>query len=239
MVWVLAFDLERDGPDTRYRTFALGASVVDSDFQELDSYLSFNLRARETPAEGFEDGYWRRHWSKFPEILEALTYHGELSLEDQERVMIQGFQEFRKKWELRALEQGETLELVCDNPTYDAMHVNILLEKHNAGLPLPFSALPTTTGDGKSEFTYGTVWDVFSMQKGWLTGTLPASEADGLKWGLSSKMEALFMREPPAKKYQHSHSPDHDAYTIAWDYQLLRAFALKDILLRAPSSKTV
>lgn len=55
--------------------------------------------------------------------------------------MIVGFQEFRRKWERYAEENGDDLMLVSDNPVYDGMFLNVLIEKYTEDYPIPYTAL--------------------------------------------------------------------------------------------------
>ena len=93
---VLSFDIERSGATREYDTLALGASVVDENFQELDRYYCNCYFPTET---NFEPRCWNEFWSKNLDVLEYIKYTGDKTKAEREREMIEGFQNFRAKWE--------------------------------------------------------------------------------------------------------------------------------------------
>lgn len=67
---VLAFDIERSGAFMRHQTIAIGASVVNEDYQELDSFLACNYRPTETV---FEERCRSEFWANNQHILKRLA----------------------------------------------------------------------------------------------------------------------------------------------------------------------
>ncbi len=154
---VLAFDIERSGAINEYRTIAIGASVVDSEFNELES-LFLPGYFLDDP---FEPRCWNEFWIKNLESLKQIEYHGELSKKEREREMIIEFQLFRKKWEDYAKENNLELYLISDNTVYDAGFINDLIFKYlPETLPIPYD----TNGE------YNHFFELTSMQKGFLMG---------------------------------------------------------------------
>ena len=86
--FVLAFDIERSGATTEYDTIALGASVVDSNFKELDRYYCNCYFPKETK---FEPRCWEQFWSKHLETLDLLVYTGDKTKLEREKEMIFAF----------------------------------------------------------------------------------------------------------------------------------------------------
>lgn len=207
MTIVLAFDIERSGATSQYQTIAIGASVVDSEWNELDSFFMCNYRQEETK---FEPRCWDEFWSQHPETLSKLEYKGLLSLHNQEKAMIEGFQQFRAMWEQRAKEAKVKYVFVSDNNVYDGSFVNQLIEKHTSFLPIPFTASVPQK--------YSAFWETHSMQKGFLM-----NESDTYvdkNWGLAKSLQELYPTIPPMKK-KHNHLPHYDAYTIAYEYHVM------------------
>lgn len=52
-------------------------------------------------------------------FLKSLTYHGSLSKDKNEELMIKSFQEFRSKWKYFAKVNSHQFYLVSDNTVYD------------------------------------------------------------------------------------------------------------------------
>jgi len=91
---VLAFDIEHSGTEV----IAIGASVVDSNFKELDRFLFGNYTHGVT---NFSERCWREFWSKNEGILKIIKYTGNQDLPKKlrEKEMITQFQNFRSKWD--------------------------------------------------------------------------------------------------------------------------------------------
>jgi hypothetical protein len=197
----LAFDIERTGPTTEYDTIAIGASVVDETFHELDSlYLPAYF-----PLETQFEKNCLEFWNNNLEVLKSLTYEGELNKTQREKDIVTKFQEFREKWENTCKKLGHTLVLVSDNCVYDGGFINALIYKHLPNsLPIPF-----TVSDRKYDAFYET-----TSMKHVLKNIL------GVKTNKELFTELKKVVDYPPKKYSHTHNPAHDAYGIAFDYQL-------------------
>jgi hypothetical protein len=209
---VLAFDIERSGATSEYETIAIGASVVNNNFEELDSLFlpGYFDDSSKTPT-SFEKRCWEEFWSKNPDTLKKLKYSGNLSKNERQKEMIEEFQLFRNKWETYASENKMNFALVSDNNVYDGGFINELICKHTDYLPIPFST--------KRE--YSSFFETFSQQKGLLMVVDPSFKSD---WGLSDRISKLY--DLPKPKKEHTHLPSDDAYTIAYDQQVL--FGIRD-----------
>jgi hypothetical protein len=216
---VLAFDIERSGASSEYDTIALGASVVDSDMKQLDRYYANCFFPTETK---FEPRCYYEFWSKNDELLNSLIYDGALNKNDREKEMIVGFQQFRRKWETYARDNNLKLFLSSDNNVYDGGFVNILITKYTCDLPIPYSA---------STREYDVFFETHSMQR----GILMASGIDK-EWGLTEAIASIY--EVPTCDVKHDHNPANDAYTIAFDTQVLFGILDKKIKKKSPVYKS-
>ena len=79
--------------------------------------------------------------------------------------------------------------------------------------PIPYSA------SEKQE--YCPFWETFSQQKGLLLSVDPTFKSD---WGLTNRIFELYDIGKP--NVAHDHNPANDAYTIAYDQQVL--FGIRD-----------
>jgi len=52
-------------------------------------------------------------------------------------------------------------------------------------------------------------------------------------WGFTKRIEELY--NLPSKKYEHDHLPSHDAYNIAFDYQVANNISTGIIKLKINS----
>jgi hypothetical protein len=200
---VLAFDIERSGATSDYDTIAIGASIVDNNLCELDRYYCNCYFPSETK---FEKRCYEQFWSKNLDTLESLKYSGEKSKAEREKEMIEGFQNFRSKWEKCAKEDKIDYYLVSDNNVYDGNFINELINKYiPSSLPIPYNA---------SDKEYESFFETHSMAKGFLL-------ANGIKgdWNVMDKIRGIY--EIPESKIKHDHNPANDAYTIAHDAQIL------------------
>lgn len=203
---VLAFDIERSGSGLENDTIAIGASVLDSEFNELDRYLFKCYKEGETV---FEPRCWTEFWEKNLDVLENLKYTGTKTKKELEFEMIVGFQEFRKKWEIYCEENNKTLVLTSDNNVYDGGFINLLIFEHLPGvLPIPFSA-------GKQK--YSSFFETHNQQRGLLMSVDPSYEKE---WGYTDRIFELYPTLPKPEK-KATHNPADDAYTIAFDQQVL------------------
>jgi hypothetical protein len=203
MKLVLAFDIERSGATDEYETIAIGASVLDENLKELDNFLYLNYYPSETK---FEPRCVKEFWSKHTDILSSLTYKGTLSKEDNEKEMINSFQQFRSKWENYAKENSHQLYFVSDNTLYDGGFVNQLIYKHMKGtLPIPYSA---------STQEYEDFFESTSIIKGILLSNDLSDD-----WNLWNKLKTIY--DLPESKIKENHNPTNDAYNIAFKTQIL------------------
>ena len=208
---VLAFDIERSGCGREHDTIGLGACVMDYEMNELDRFFFSCYLPKETV---FEQRCWDEFWVNNLDILEQLKYEGSQSKKEREKEMIVSFQEFRKKWEKYAENNGKILVLTSDNKVYDGGFVNQLIFEHMPGtLPIPYSA---------EKQKYSAFFETHSAQRGLLYSVCPSYDKNR---GLSEKVLKLYEGIPEQNK-THSHNPADDAYTIAFDQQVL--FGIKN-----------
>jgi mRNA deadenylase 3'-5' endonuclease subunit Ccr4 len=216
---VCAFDIERSGPTSKYDTIGIGLSIVDSTLQELDNLFlpGFFPESTSTPTL-FEPKCYNEFWSTNLDQLHILEYKGiSISKEERQKNMIIEFQHFRSKWEILAEQQQCEFLLVSDNNVYDGGFINDLIFKNLPNtLPIPYSA-----GNGNYEIFFET----HSQQKGFLMAVDPQFDHN---WGLTDRINELF--EVPKKQKSHDHNPVNDAYTIAFDQQVM--FAIRDGRIR-------
>uniref|UniRef100_A0A6C0EKZ9 Exonuclease n=1 Tax=viral metagenome TaxID=1070528 RepID=A0A6C0EKZ9_9ZZZZ len=205
---VLAFDIERSGATNDHHTIGIGASVVNGNFEELDQLFLPGHIPDET---NFEQRCWDEFWSKYPDKLKELEYHGDKDMQNRQEEMITQFQKFRAKWEDIAKENGWTLELVSDNNVYDGGFINEMLFTHTNELPIPYNT------KGK----YKPFWETHSEQRGLLMAVDPSFTSP---WGFTKRIAELY--DVPEMKVSHDHNPANDAYTIAFEHQVL--FGIRD-----------
>jgi hypothetical protein len=208
---VLAFDIERTGAKPENETIGIGLSVVDENFKQLDSLLLKGYISRPIPEEGAPEGFELRSWVEFwqprQEVLKTLTVDFDVK-EIVQKTMIIRFQEFRKKWEYRAEDEGFNLEICSDNPVYDCWFINELICRYLPEYhPLPYKA---------RSITYQPIWDTDSMLRGVLAATDPEFKSG---WGLSDRIRELY--DVKTEDIGYDHLPHHDAYNIACDAQII------------------
>jgi len=210
---VLAFDIEKAGPTAAYNVIAIGASVVDQDFNKLDEFFVRGYFKDQTV---FEDLCMNQFWAKNLEILQKLEYDGPNDEETQQKEMIIAFQEFRKKWEDFSSEHEYKFELCTDNNIYDGGFINQMIRKHVPEYnPIPYNTIPNSNGEPE----YAPFWETHSMQRGILMIVDPTFTSD---WGYSDRINELYkIPEAIDKNISHDHLPHHDAYNIACDLQIL------------------
>lgn len=201
------------GKESVLKHIAVGASVVDTNFKQLDSFFIGIYDPIETK---FSEHCWNTFWSKNKEALQILQYKG-IHVEKHEREldMITKFQQFRAKWEsIAAKETDQKLVLVSDNNVFDGGLINELIKKYMPNTePIPYSA--------SENQEYCPFWETFSQQKGLLLSVDPTFRSD---WGLSNRIFELYNVAKPG--VAHDHNPANDAYTIAYDQQVL--FGIRD-----------
>lgn len=217
----LAFDIERSGGTNKHDTIAIGASVLDEDFNELDSLFLPGYVSGETQ---FEPRCWEEFWSKNTDVLNIIKYTGNLSYSDRQKEMIEAFQAFRCKWEELCESNGHELILVSDNAVYDGGFINQMIFTHIPDtLPIPYSAKKQK-------------YKPFRETNSILRGILFVADPDYTsQFGLSRRIAEIYDVPTPIAK--HDHNPANDAYTIAYDFQVANAIAKGTIVLRKNISK--
>lgn len=221
----LAFDIERAGATSEYDTIGIGASVVDSNLDELDKLFLPGYMGKENTK--FEERCWDEFWSKHEEKLELLRYNGNSSREERQKEMISEFQEFRRKWEKIAAERDLKLELISDNNIFDGGFINNMIMKYlPEEMPIPYNA-----GDKK----YSCFWETHSEQKGLLAVVDPQFDKN---WGFFQRIKELYSL--PAMKCDPDHNPTNDARSIATEHQVflgIRAKKFKKVVKKRKRRK--
>lgn len=213
---VLAIDIERSGGRSEHDTIAIGSTVIDEEFNELDRFERCIYIHSET---NFEQRCWDEFWSKNTDALNQLVYKGnKMSKENRENDMINAFQSFRAKWEQYATDNDMELTLYSDNNVYDGGYINNLICKYTDQLPIPY-----TSGSQK----YASFYETGSMFKGILAVVDP-SYSKG--WGYSNRIRELY--NVPEMTREHNHTPADDAYTIAFDAQIINGIQRGKITLK-------
>ena len=213
----LAFDIERAGATDQYDTIAIGASVLDENYKELDSLFLPGYFPKETI---FQSDCKENFWDKHIKILDTLTYKGTMSYDERQKDMIVRFQEFRCKWETWCLLNNHDLILVSDNCVYDGGFINIMIYKHMTGtLPIPYEA------SGKQK--YAPFQETGCILQGILKIIDPKFKKDR---GHKYRIGKLF--DLPKKKKPNDHNPSNDAYGIAYDWQVSNGISNKTIKLK-------
>ena len=173
---------------------------------ELDSYIGLSYDSKQTK---FEPRCWNEFWSKHQNILKFLENTDEIDYEQKQKNMINGFVEFVKKWQEKSKKDNFKLTIASDNKVFDGGFINELIFQHYDNL-LPF---PYNFYTGK----YDTFLETHSIQKGLLM--VIDSSYVNKDWGYSDAIKQYY--HIPEYKKEHNHLPDHDAYTIAFDMQVL------------------
>lgn len=215
MKYTLAFDIERSGCSKQYDTIGIGASVVDSNFNELDNLFLKGYSQKETK---FEQRCWDEFWIKNQESLKKLEYTGNLNYKERQFEMISTFQEFRKKWENIAKSNGYELDLVSDGCVFDSGFINEMIFEHLPEiLPIPHSA---------STQEFSPFYDTTSEIKGLLSVIDPSFKQN---WGYSKRLYELY--DVPIFDKKHDNNPANDAFTIAVQHQIVLNIRDKKIKL--------
>ena len=214
---ILAFDIEMSGAYLHNDIIALGCSVMDEKFNELDTLFVNAYFPNDT---NFEQRCWDEFWSKNTETLEILTYTGPMTKDERLKDMCEQFMNFRAKWEQYAEDNGCKYYLCSDNTVYDAGMLNHLLHKYMPDkLPMPYTVCNPR---------YSMLYDVHQMQLGFLKYAEPKFKS---YYGLTNKIGELYTI--PDKVKEHNHLPDFDAYTIAHDLNVLLGIQEGTIFARA------
>jgi hypothetical protein len=212
---VLAVDIERTGASKREQTFAIGASVVNASYTELDSLLLAIWPEGEVQ---WEERCWNEFWSKNQNILDKLkaeaakqqTSTKRVGLKALEAGMIRDLVEFIAKHQSAAKEQGLKLLITTDNAAFDFHWINHLIGKHLQG---QYNPLPYRFDNQR----YGDVADMSNE----MAGMKRVLQAAAVKNGMHEMVLPHGYMQAMASK-QHDHMPDNDAFTIAVKQQLCR-----------------
>jgi hypothetical protein len=200
---VLAFDIERSGAGLKHDTIAIGASVLDHEFKELDRLFLPGY----TDETKFEQRCMDEFWSQNKDVLETLRYTGQSSYQERQKEMIMEFQNFRKKWEIHAMQNNLRIELISDNNVFDGGFINKLIGDYTGDMLLPYSA---------SGRKYKSFWETHSEQRGLLMVIDPSYKKN---YGFTKRIYELYDVSKPDRK--HDHNPANDAYTIGYEQQVL------------------
>lgn len=209
--YVLAFDIERSGPTKDYDTIGIGATVLCFDFSDKSSLSLKEVDRLFLPGcfaeTKFEQKCWDEFWGKDEQKVQLadLRYEGSLSPLERQKEMINAFQDFRTKWELKAEAEQANYYLVTDNAIYDGGFLNDFLMTHTKLEPMPMTA---------STQRYGSLYDIDQMLNGFLMAVDP-------KWtprsyGMTSRIRKLYDIKAP--NIPHDHNPANDAHNIAYDF---------------------
>jgi hypothetical protein len=233
--YILAYDLERTGSPAGCRVIAIGASVVNAAFEEVGTFRAACFKPNEALFEwacikefwlgqelkdlaAYKNGgctIWRE--SSLMDLLTRLEKETPAECRTQaeaEAAAFNKFVAFCQYWDRKAREEGATLLRCSDNVAFDTHWVNKLLAAYRPDLP----PLPYNWVTGK----YDKHYDVHQVQLGFLS-----AQQDGRAlldyWGCGKAMELLYKVPPKVK--QHTHMPDDDAYTTAFDLAVVLAAA--------------
>jgi hypothetical protein len=240
-VYALAIGLERSESAPVGRVIAIGASVVDENFNQLDRLYAPCFKPVDV---GFEYRCVKECWlgdelkelekyrageqptpASLPvsKVLQKIADDTPLVNADGKPIRTQQDAEidaldkliyFVQKWEVKAEQDKALLKRCSDNVIYDIGSINAMVAQYRPDIPqMPYS---WTTGK------YGTLFDVHQTQRGLLLAHDPQWVTK--YWGLKKAIEATW--EVPKKRFEHTHLPHEDAYTIAFDLQVLEAIAL-------------
>ena len=106
---------------------AIGASVINQNFKEVDSLF---LPAYVPDQTQFDQRCLDEFWSEHPTTLNSLTYDGILTPAERATEMAEKFQEFRRNWETHARENDVEYYFVSDTDIFDAEAINQLLHSY-------------------------------------------------------------------------------------------------------------
>jgi hypothetical protein len=198
MSLVLAFDIERSGGHQQHHTIAIGAVLMDENFEVLKRFL---YKCYVESAVNFEDRCKVEFWDHFPEILEDLKVESKVPFEDLQKEMISQFHDFRKECERYAEEKSCKLQLTTDNKCYDVYFINYLMSQYldSSILPMPYCA----SVPQKYKQVMETGMQVVGM-------TMNGKENISVLYNI-----------PPWDTDIRAHMPDEDAVLIARHQQIL------------------
>lgn len=218
---VLAVDIERTGATARELTFAIGASVVDANYAEVDSLLLAIWPENQVV---WEERCWVQFWSKNQPILEKLKKVAAEQQKENKRFgrreleagMIRDLVAFIAKHQAAAAKKGQQLLVVADTCAFDFHWINSLIDNYLQGQykPLPYRF-------DNADFSH--VVNVSDERRGLLRGLDNDAVNAGQCWKVILDKHGVQLPEAflqAAECKQHDHLPDNDAYTIAIKGQL-------------------
>jgi len=239
--YALAIDIERSGSGPDCRVIAIGASVVDENFQQLDSLYAPCFKSTEV---AFELRCVKEFWlgdelkeldkyrageqpvsASLPVSTVLKRIEADTPTVDNEGKPIRTQREtevnaldkliyFVQKWEVKAQQDKALLKRCSDNVIFDIGAINAMVTQYRPDImQMPYS---WTSGE------YGALYDVHQTQRGFLLAHDPQWATK--YWGLTKAIEATW--DVPKKILEHTHLPHEDAYGIAFDLQVLDAIAL-------------
>jgi len=234
---VVAVDIETSGALAENNVIGVGVSVVDDDCVELAGrawgcYFPHRTGKLQTARDlahrqyhtVFEERCARDFWSTPGPAgaLVDLAYTGPLGVLERHEQVIRALYAFIQVWEEWALHRGFEFEVVSDNPSFDIGLLNTWMRSYMGDtFPLPYSTL--------GEYSYRACLDTTSLKRGLLMAVDPAWDSN---WGCTKRIAQLYMC-PPTRGKAHNHNPQNDAYTIAYDRQVLRGIRRGTIARRA------
>lgn len=207
LYYTMALDFEKLGRTRKYGVCGFGASVVGPDFKQLDKlFCPMKIKGAV-----FQTSCYESFWKDKKDLMKQLEYLGDEknTQDDVEREAFEQFHKFRLKWEAKAKQDGAILEVVSDNMIYDGAILNDWYGKYMPDAhPMPYTAT-----DGEYS---GHVWETDSMLRGLLIG---AGVYHPSPWGLTDAVRNMF--DVPKPEIEHTHLPHEDAYSIAFDHQIV------------------
>lgn len=220
---ILAFDIEKAGQRASDPILALGAIVMDQNFNEIDSLFLPCYFPNDTK---FDQKCWDEFWSTKSDLLNKIKYEGPMTQHDRIRDVIKSFQEFRARWETFALRNNIDYYFVSDTNVNDAEAINQAIHNYFPDdMPIPFSA---------SKKEYSDFINVSDFQRGFLMAIDPNFNG---QWGMTQRIIDLFEVPPRARKVDHN--PVNDAYGIAYDFNVLLGIKNKRIVPKNTSNKII
>lgn len=225
--WVLGFDIERSGGTGDYDTIAIGATVINTNFAILGSYLGKSYDRTQTT---FESRCYNDFWLKHMDVLRMLHDDRDIPYAQKQKEMIVGFVEFVRKWEIAAQSNGVKLYKVSDNLSFDVHFINSLIHQHYGDQMLPFPYQFSTQ-------QYGKVFETHSMIKGLLFGVSGLVDLGSDQVGrshvqkLSTRLQILYP-DLPKCPVPADHMPHRDAQNIAHQFLWLHGISCGKYQLR-------
>lgn len=203
-IFTLAVDIEKVGARLGGDIVAIGAVLMDRDFQVYKKFFEKCFFDESQVDNDTVDFY-----EKNKKMFNSFKYNGILNRDERVSEVINKFQDFRRECEEFAKTFDYKLEFVTDNNVFDGGHLNYLIERYTKDLPIPYSA----SRDENGNQMYSTFFETHSELRGVLAMACPKFKED---WRYSDKIKEVF--DLPEFKIEHDHNPLNDAKTIAYDH---------------------